>query len=102
MTCAPPPWVERHDMHILVKVMCIYIYIVLYTNSNTYIYIYVYINYYIIEVTHICIYKLLYNKQVIYIYIYKVQPGFHLWGSFAEYVALPRADENLMPLPSGH
>jgi len=28
------------------------------------------------------------------------QPGFHLWGSFAEFVALPRADLNLMHLPA--
>jgi len=26
------------------------------------------------------------------------QPGFHLWGSFSEAVALPRADVNLVPL----
>jgi len=26
------------------------------------------------------------------------QPGFHIWGSFAEAVALPRADINLLPL----
>jgi alcohol dehydrogenase len=29
------------------------------------------------------------------------QPGFHGWGSFAEYVALPRADFNLVRLPDG-
>jgi alcohol dehydrogenase len=28
-----------------------------------------------------------------------VQPGFTAWGSFAELVALPRADLNLVPLP---
>jgi alcohol dehydrogenase len=28
-----------------------------------------------------------------------LQPGFTLWGSFAEYVALPRADLNLVRLP---
>jgi alcohol dehydrogenase len=29
-----------------------------------------------------------------------LQPGFTMWGSFAEYVALPRADLNLVRLPS--
>ncbi|MGI9642538.1 MAG: zinc-dependent alcohol dehydrogenase family protein [Acidimicrobiia bacterium] len=29
------------------------------------------------------------------------QPGFSGWGSFAEYVALPYADENLVALPDG-
>mmetsp|Transcript_20017 Transcript_20017/g.27812 ORF Transcript_20017/g.27812 Transcript_20017/m.27812 type:complete len:364 (+) Transcript_20017:64-1155(+) len=29
------------------------------------------------------------------------QPGFTQWGSFAEYVALPRADRNLCRIPSG-
>ena len=29
------------------------------------------------------------------------QPGFTQWGSFAEYVALPRADRNLRKLPTG-
>ncbi|MEQ8848294.1 zinc-dependent alcohol dehydrogenase family protein [Botrimarina sp.] len=29
------------------------------------------------------------------------QPGFHGWGSYAEYVALPYADENLVALPDG-
>lgn len=29
------------------------------------------------------------------------QPGFTMWGSFAEYVALPRADRNLRNIPSG-
>lgn len=29
------------------------------------------------------------------------QPGFTGWGSFAEYVALPYADENLVALPDG-
>lgn len=29
------------------------------------------------------------------------QPGFHGWGSYAEYVALPFADENLVALPDG-
>jgi alcohol dehydrogenase len=29
------------------------------------------------------------------------QPGFTAWGSFAEYVALPRADLNLVAVPSG-
>lgn len=29
------------------------------------------------------------------------QPGFTLWGSFAEYVAVPRADINLVALPEG-
>lgn len=29
----------------------------------------------------------------------QLQPGFHLWGSYAEYVALPRADRNLLHLP---
>lgn len=29
------------------------------------------------------------------------QPGFHGWGSFAEYVALPYADVNLVRLPHG-
>lgn len=28
------------------------------------------------------------------------QPGFTMWGSFAEYVALPRADRNLRKIPS--
>src|SRR3954469_12639196 len=28
-----------------------------------------------------------------------LQPGFTMWGSFAEYVALPRADLNLVRLP---
>eukprot|EP01065_Artemidia_motanka_P006925 TRINITY_DN13386_c0_g1_i2.p1 TRINITY_DN13386_c0_g1~~TRINITY_DN13386_c0_g1_i2.p1 ORF type:complete len:320 (+),score=57.45 TRINITY_DN13386_c0_g1_i2:288-1247(+) len=28
------------------------------------------------------------------------QPGFTRWGSFAEYVSLPRADRNLTPLPA--
>jgi len=27
------------------------------------------------------------------------QPGFNYWGSFAEYVAVPRAEVNLVPLP---
>jgi alcohol dehydrogenase len=30
-----------------------------------------------------------------------VQPGFTIWGSFADYVALPRADLNLVRLPDG-
>jgi alcohol dehydrogenase len=30
-----------------------------------------------------------------------LQPGFTLWGSFADYVALPRADLNLVRLPRG-
>ena len=30
-----------------------------------------------------------------------VQPGFTIWGSFAEYVALPHADVNLVHLPDG-
>ncbi len=30
-----------------------------------------------------------------------VQPGFTIWGSFAEYVALPRADLNLVRVPEG-
>lgn len=29
----------------------------------------------------------------------QIQPGFSIWGSFAEYVALPYADENLVVLP---
>jgi alcohol dehydrogenase len=29
------------------------------------------------------------------------QPGFTAWGSFAQYVALPRADLNLVAVPSG-
>lgn len=29
------------------------------------------------------------------------QPGFHGWGSFADYVALPQADGNLVRLPDG-
>lgn len=29
------------------------------------------------------------------------QPGFTMWGSFAEYVALPRADRNLRKIPKG-
>lgn len=29
------------------------------------------------------------------------QPGFHGWGSFADYVALPHADGNLVRLPDG-
>ena len=29
------------------------------------------------------------------------QPGFTAWGSFAEYVALPRADLNLVAVPAG-
>ena len=29
----------------------------------------------------------------------QLQPGFTHWGSFAEYVALPRADDNLVALP---
>jgi alcohol dehydrogenase len=29
-----------------------------------------------------------------------VQPGFTIWGSFAELVALPRADLNLVPVPA--
>ncbi len=29
----------------------------------------------------------------------QIQPGFTHWGSFAEYVAIPRADLNLVPLP---
>ncbi len=29
------------------------------------------------------------------------QPGFSYWGSFAELVAVPRADLNLVPLPEG-
>lgn len=29
------------------------------------------------------------------------QPGFTRWGSFAEYVAIPRADRNLKPIPKG-
>src|SRR3954469_9477871 len=28
-----------------------------------------------------------------------VQPGFTIWGSFAEFVALPQADLNLVPVP---
>jgi len=31
----------------------------------------------------------------------QLQPGFTLWGSFAELVALPRADVNLVPIPDG-
>ena len=31
----------------------------------------------------------------------EVQPGFTQWGSFAEMVALPHADVNLVPLPEG-
>lgn len=30
-----------------------------------------------------------------------IQPGFTIWGSFAEYVALPKADLNLVRVPSG-
>ncbi len=29
------------------------------------------------------------------------QPGFTAWGSFAEYVSIPHADVNLVPLPEG-
>jgi alcohol dehydrogenase len=31
---------------------------------------------------------------------FQKQPGFTQWGSFAEYVALPRADRNLRPMPA--
>lgn len=30
----------------------------------------------------------------------QLQPGFNYWGSFAEYVAIPHAEVNLVPLPS--
>jgi alcohol dehydrogenase len=31
----------------------------------------------------------------------QLQVGFHLWGSFAELVAVPRAEVNLVPIPDG-
>ena len=43
-----------------------------------------------------CEYCISGNQQVC---DYQFQPGFTAWGSFAEYVAIDYADENLVPLP---